>query len=94
MKPIIVYEIINLVNNMRYVGSSIDAKKRGYSHLYQLKNNTHYNKLLQDDYNKYGEENFEIKTIYQVYDEKTARELEREYILENKIFNEYNRGKF
>jgi group I intron endonuclease len=89
-----IYLIQNNINNKRYIGSSINGKKRMYNHLWLLKNNCHSNKLLQNDFNLFGEENFTISLICNVYNEKMLRELERKYILDYQTYNEYNIGKF
>lgn len=94
MKPMIVYEIKNKINGRRYVGSSINGKSRLREHFRLLKNKQHHNHWLQMDYDKYGEHAFEVRTIYQVYDKKVLRELERDYIISNDILQEYNIGKF
>lgn len=39
-----------------YVGSSCDIKERWDSHRLDLKNNKHHSRILQNHYNKYGEE--------------------------------------
>lgn len=43
-----------LINNKRYIGSSVDVNKRTKYHLSRLKNNKHYNKHLQSAYNLYS----------------------------------------
>jgi len=58
-----VYKIKNLKNNKVYIGSSIDLQRRKRSHICCLKNNTHTNSYLQDDFNKYGIDNFKFVVI-------------------------------
>ena len=58
-----IYCIRNKINNKKYIGQT--ALKRGYKyrwyvHKEQLINNKHYNKNLQEDFNKYGMDNFEF----------------------------------
>ena len=58
-----IYCIRNKINDKKYIGQT--ALKRGYkyrwySHKEQLINNKHYNKNLQEDFNKYGMDNFEF----------------------------------
>lgn len=54
-----VYLIINLKNNFVYVGAtSSEFRLRYQTHKSYLRNNKHYNKELQSDYNKYGEDYF------------------------------------
>jgi len=57
---IVIYCIWNNITEKCYVGSSIDYNRRIRQHLRQLKKNTHINKYLQNAWNKYGEENFDI----------------------------------
>jgi group I intron endonuclease len=61
-----VYTITNIINNKIYVGSStISVNTRLKQHKSQLKNNKHSNRILQNSYNKYGEENF----IFEILEE-------------------------
>ena len=58
-----IYCIENIINNKKYIGQT--SEKRGYNHRIhkhknQLINNKHYNKNLQEDFNKYGMDNFEF----------------------------------
>ena len=53
-----VYQIVNQINNKRYIGSSIDLKERIKTHFRMLKRNKHHSMHLQKSYNKYGGENF------------------------------------
>lgn len=57
------YEIRNVVNGMRYVGSSSKIGGRLDTHKYQLRHNMHGNKLLQYAWNKYGESAFTFKVM-------------------------------
>lgn len=62
-----VYTITNIVNNKIYVGSAAVAFiDRFTSHKKLLKENRHFNRLLQNAYNKYGLESlkFEILETY------------------------------
>ncbi len=58
-----VYQILNLINEDRYIGSAIDLFKRYNEHKNDLKGGRHHNIRLQRAYNKYGEENFEFSII-------------------------------
>lgn len=58
-----IYCIRNKINNKKYIGQT--ALKRGckyrfLGHIELLKRNKHYNKNLQEDFNKYGMDNFEF----------------------------------
>ena len=58
-----IYCIRNKINNKKYIGQT--SEKRGYKHRIQshislLINNKHYSKNLQEDFNKFGIDNFEF----------------------------------
>lgn len=65
-----VYIIKNKINQLCYIGSSINIEKRWKDHKKRLRYNNHKNQYLQRAWNKYGEENFEFKII-----EETLTEL-------------------
>ena len=53
-----VYQILNVVNGRRYIGSTRTFYHRKDQHLYDLRHNRHASKLMQDDYNEFGERRF------------------------------------
>lgn len=59
----IVYNFHNLVNNRRYVGSSVQFRNRSWEHVYLLRHNRHHNVPLQRAWNKYGEKNFVLEVL-------------------------------
>lgn len=61
-----IYCIINLINNKKYVGSSINIHKRWKDHLYALKIGTHRNEHLQHAWNKYNEESFKFIILEEI----------------------------
>jgi group I intron endonuclease len=58
-----VYEIVNLINGKRYVGSSGRIDSRIKEHFFDLRGNSHKNAPLQQDWNEYGETAFEFLVI-------------------------------
>ena len=46
-------------NNKVYIGETIRGELRWKEHLRDLRGNRHPNKLLQEDFDKYGEQAFE-----------------------------------
>lgn len=58
-----VYAIQCLRNNKVYIGSSINIKERLNSHKGELRRNKHINRHLQEEYNKYGLEEFNFSIL-------------------------------
>ena len=53
-----IYLIINIANDIYYVGQAVYFERRFAQHRYELLENSHSNSYLQNAYNKYGKENF------------------------------------
>ena len=68
-QPSCVYQIINIINNKVYIGETTRGELRWKNHLSCLRGNRHENKLLQKDFNKYGEEAFEWSVLKEFEDE-------------------------
>lgn len=75
-----VYQIKCLINNRIYIGSTTDVNSRFSNHRNTLKRNKHRNKYLQEDYDNYGEENFEFTIIEVVSDSSKLTEREQWYL--------------
>ena len=73
-----IYQIINLVNQKSYVGSSKHIHDRIYNHKNQLKLKKHTNTHLQNAWNKVGEENFAYKILETFQNPSTEFLEERE----------------
>lgn len=58
MTECIVYQIVNVINCKRYVGSSVNVDERWKVHLRCLRKGIHVSSKLQRAWNKYGEDNF------------------------------------
>lgn len=74
-----VYEIINVVNGKKYIGSSINIEKRRREHFNELRKGTHYSKHLQRAVNIYGLDNFKFNVL-ELAPKDTLREREKHYI--------------
>jgi len=53
-----IYMIHSLVDNKRYIGSSLNIRGRLRGHINSLNRNLHDNPYLQNSWNKYGKDNF------------------------------------
>lgn len=74
-----IYQIFNLENGKRYIGSSKDVYNRLHEHLHNLNNNKAHNKHLQLSWNKHGEINFHF-SILEYCDENIRFEREQYYL--------------
>lgn len=75
-----VYQIKNKLNNKSYIGSTINLHNRIIRHLWYLKHNIHHSPKLQQSFNKYGIENFEVNILCELEKNKHIQILEEEYI--------------
>ncbi len=81
MEKIGIYQILNKVNQKKYIGSSIRLQGRKKRHFSELNCNIHHSQALQRAYNKYGKESFDFFILEYCEAEKL---LEREqYYLDN-----------
>lgn len=86
-----IYEIKNIVSGKNYIGSSINIEERWIQHKSRLRRNRHENIYLQRSWNKYGEESFELRTIYLI--DATNSLLFYEQWFLDVLFPEYNIAK-
>lgn len=84
-----VYLIKNTINNKLYVGSAKNVKNRFNAHKYSLKKNSHDNPLLQNAWNKYGEEHFIFEMIEEC-DLSIILLMEQHYL---DLYKSYDRNK-
>jgi hypothetical protein len=68
-----IYEIRNTIDGKRYVGSSTNIERRWRHHAYQLRGGCHYNRYLQNAWNKHGELAFEFKVLVYTEPEENIR---------------------
>jgi len=74
-----VYVIINTVNGLTYVGSSVNLERRIVRHCNELRRGVHYNKQLQRSWDKYGKYALEY-TILEYCEPELVRIREQSYI--------------
>jgi len=53
-----IYKIINIINNRLYIGSSVNIRRRWLEHKRLLSKGKHENNLLQNSWDKHGENCF------------------------------------
>ena len=82
----VVYFITNKINGGLYIGCTFSPNIRFYRHTYDLRCGKHVNKIMQADYNEYGEEAFEIE-IHTAELSKTGFYTEEYYENKHKLFN-------
>ena len=58
-----IYQIKNVINDHRYIGSAKNIADRWKAHIRHLRKIKHCNKHLQYAWNKYGEDNFEFSIL-------------------------------
>ena len=74
-----IYSITNIINYKKYIGQSIDIKRRFSDHRWALRHNKHENDHLQKSFNKYGIDCFVFEIICECTKE-ALDDLERYYI--------------
>lgn len=67
-----IYVIRCIKNNKVYVGQTNNSKRRKRDHFKELKQNIHFNNLLQEDYNEYGVQFFEFEILDECLNIETA----------------------
>jgi group I intron endonuclease len=95
-----IYQIINLVNNKCYIGSTKNFQIRYNKHKFELATSKHPNQALLNAYRKYGADLFTFKIIY-IHNRLEEGENDSEYFkrlldIENNLILEYqsNNKKF
>lgn len=76
-----------------YIGQTINFKNRFNDHKSRLKNGKHFNKHLQNIWNKYGEDNIEFIPIEEVSIYSTLLQREKFYIEKVSTDTEETRAK-
>lgn len=61
-----IYEIKNVVNGKRYIGSAVNFGKRWINHAFSLGRKDHHSRHLQNAWNKYGSSAFRFRLLRMV----------------------------
>ena len=75
-----IYEIRNRLTNRVYVGSSTDITTRLKSHRYELEAGRHSCRALQQDWDQYGESQFEFNILQSIDLNQLLKEEEQSWI--------------
>lgn len=88
-----IYTITNKVTGKLYIGESLDIYRRWHDeHIPQLRKNCHYNKELQNDFNKYGEENFSFEVLERYSGNDPISTKARLLILESYFITQFEKA--
>ena len=63
-----IYQITNQTNGKRYIGSSVNIKRRWRDHLAHLRRNIHHNPYLQRAFDKQGQDTFTFRILEDIDD--------------------------
>lgn len=74
-----VYQIRNIVNGKRYIGSSVDVHRRLIIHRCLLNCKKHTNQILQRSWDKYGSDNFDFSILLYCNSNETLK-YEQEFL--------------
>jgi len=84
------YEIINKIDNKKYVGITTSIKRRWKEHKSELRGDRHHNPHLQAAWNKFGEINFNFNKLNNFNNLEELNKAEKKYIKENNLLNSEN----
>lgn len=88
-----IYTITNNMTGKLYIGESLDIYRRWHDeHIPQLRKNRHYNKELQNDFNEYGEENFNFEILERYSEENPITTKARILILESYYVTQFKKS--
>lgn len=94
MKITGIYSIRQISTGKRYIGSSVNIKRRWASHKSSLNRNLNFNPHLQNSWNKNGRDDFTFEILEDNVPENLLEDKENEYIVfygiankETNIFN-------
>ena len=79
----VIYAILNLKNNKRYIGSTANHKKRVYGfHRPTLRHGHHFSRHLQASFDKYGEEAFDFNIVLETVESEDLLAARERYWIE------------
>lgn len=82
-----IYSIFSKSTGKRYIGSSINIKRRWTHHVYFMKRNKHANKYLNNHLNKYGFDDL----VFEILEQTTNLEIQEQYWAD--FYNAWDRSK-
>ncbi len=90
--PMGVFQIKNICNDKILIDHSIDMESKWNRHIMELKFGNHRNKDFQNDWNKYGEENFVFEVLSELKEsnKKNINHDKELKTLQNLIIDEFN----
>jgi group I intron endonuclease len=93
-KEYVIYEIVNNINNKKYIGCTSNFLKRKSLHKSKLNAGIHSNKHLQHAWKKYGSENFQFLVTNILNNKEEMFELEENLIdhFSEKFYNLHKGG--
>ncbi|AYD46512.1 GIY-YIG nuclease family protein [Arachidicoccus soli] len=86
-----VFQLKNMVNNKRFIGTSTSLYTVWNSHRFQLNNGTHPFKELQTDWNNLGEGNFVFEIVEILKDEELLNHKQELKVLEEMVLEEFRK---
>ncbi len=84
----VIYSIVNKVNGKKYIGSAFVFNRRKNKHLSELRRGVHHSSILQNAWNKHGEDNFEFQILEEIDEKKIL--IDREQWWLDNSEREYN----
>ena len=79
----VIYKIRNVVNEHYYIGSTVDSRKRFWSHRKDLRLGQHVCVHLQRAWNKYGEDCFKFEIVEQLDSREALLPAEQKWLDEH-----------
>lgn len=85
-----IYMIKCIASGRIYIGQSVNIKGRAHEHRRALEKGIHNNKIMQNNFNKYGKESFYIKIVEKI---KNVEELTEREVYWADCYNSFDRDK-